>query len=352
MSEIVTLTTGGRIYQGWTSISIIRGIEAISGRFSIGLTERWPGQDKEWPLLPGAECSVKIGDDTVITGHVDGASTNFDAHGHDSQVRGRDRTGQMVDCSAVHSPDDWKNIRLDKLARILAEPFGISVKSEVSSDRTFDFKLHPGETAFEALDRTCRHCGVLPISDGQGGLVLTKPGQTRCSTALVQGGTVGNVKSASLSNSMIDRYRTYIVRGSQPSTDHVNPEHAAAVEGRASDAGAPANRTLITIAETSVDIDRARRRAEWQATVMAAKAVSAQVTVQGWRQGNGELWPVNALVKVDLPWLRLSGEMLITELTHTLNESGTQTHLTLRRKDAFIPKPIMSKGLDPWGDVG
>jgi prophage tail gpP-like protein len=85
---------------------------------------------------------------------------------------------------------------------------------------------------------------------------------------------------------------------------------------------------------------------------MAAKAVSAQVTVQGWRQGNGELWPVNALVKVDLPWLRLSGEMLITELTHTLNESGTQTHLTLRRKDAFIPKPIMSKGLDPWGDVG
>lgn len=351
MSDIVSLTVGGRVYQGWQSISILRGIEAISGRFNLSLTERWPGQPTVWPIMPGAECTVKIGDETVITGHVDGADPRFDDSSHDVQVRGRDRTGQMVDCSAVHSPGEWSNIRLSRLAAILATPFGISVTTDADVGDAFQpvFKLQPGETAFEALDRACRMRGVLPVSDGQGGLVLSKPGQTRCSTALEH---PGNVKSASLQNSIIDRYRTYIVRGSQNGTDFLEPEQSAAVEARATDAGATAGRTLIVIAESAVDLAAAKKRAQWEATVRAARAVSVQVTVQGWRQGNGELWPVNALVNVDLPWLRLSGDMLISELTHTLDESGTQTQLTLRRPDAFIPEPEKPVDNDPWGDVG
>jgi prophage tail gpP-like protein len=225
MSDIVKLTTGGRIYQGWTSISILRGIEAISGRFNIGLTERWPGQPEIWPILPEAECQVSIGDDVVITGDVATISPRFDGDSHTITASGRDRTGRMVDCSAMHSPGEWAGVRLDKLARILAEPFGISVKSETDVGDPWPasrpFKLQPGETAFEAINRACCARGVLPISDGQGNLVLTKVGQTRCSTALVQG---RNVKSASLQNSIIDRFRTYVVRGSQPGSDFLTPE--------------------------------------------------------------------------------------------------------------------------------
>lgn len=186
--------------------------------------------------------------------------------------------------------------------------------------------------------------GVLPISDGQGGLVLTNPGQTRCSTALVQG---QNVLAASLSNSIEDRFSEYIVRGSQPSSDYISAEQASAVEARARDEAIKTYRPLIIIAECSVDIATARKRAQWEATVRAARAVSVTVTVQGWRQGNGDLWPVNALVSVDLPWLRISGEMLITELTYSLDESGTRTEMTLRRKDAFLPEPEQSVKNDP-----
>jgi len=328
----------------------MRSIEAISGRFNVGLTERWPGQPTVWPILPGSECAVSIGDDTVITGVVDSASPRFDDSSHDVHVGGRDNTGQMVDCSADHSPGEWANIKLNRLAGILAKPFGISVTTEADTGDAFQvFKLQPGETAFEALDRACRMRGVLPISDGVGGLILTKPGQSRCSTALVQG---KNVKSASLQNSIIDRYRTYIVRGSQPGSDFLTPEQSAAVEGRATDAGATAGRTLILLSESAVDISSARKRAQWEATVRAARSVSVSVTVQGWRQGNGDLWPVNALVNVDLPWLRVSGEMLISELTHTLDESGTQTTMTLRRPDAFLPEPEKPADTDPWAGVG
>lgn len=350
MSETVRLTVGGREYAGWTNISITRSIEAISGRFSLGLTERWPGQATVWPIRPGTECAVSIGGEPVITGMVDSASPSFDASQHSVQVQGRDRTGQMVDCSAVHSPGEWVNIKLSRLATLLATPFGISVRSEAETGAAFPvFKLQPGETAFEALDRACRMRGVLPISDGVGGLVLTKPGQGRCSTTLIQG---QNVKSASLQNDITDRFRTYIVRGNQPSTDYLAPEQAAAVEARATDAGAPAGRTLIVISESAVDIASARKRAQWEATVRAARAVSVSVTVQGWRQGSGDLWPINALVNVGLPWLRVSGQMLISELTYSLDESGgTQTQMTLRRKDAFFPQPEAPADSDPWADV-
>jgi prophage tail gpP-like protein len=100
-----------------------------------------------------------------------------------------------------------------------------------------------------------------------------------------------------------------------------------------------------------VDISTARKRAQWEATVRAARAVSVSVTVQGWRQADGTLWPVNGLVQVDLPWLRISGEMLITELTYSLDESGTQTQMTLRRADAYTPEPEKPAEEDPWGDV-
>jgi prophage tail gpP-like protein len=107
-----------------------------------------------------------------------------------------------------------------------------------------------------------------------------------------------------------------------------------------------AGRLLSSLRVLSISPEQ-KKRAQWEATVRAARAVSVQVTVQGWRQGNGELWPVNALVNVDLPWLRLSGDMLISELTHTLDESGTRTQLTLRRPDAFIPQPATPADADP-----
>ncbi len=351
--SIVTLAVGGREYAGWTSISITRSIDAISGIFSLGLTERWPGQPTVWPILPEAECAISIGGDTVITGQVDQVAPNFSEDDHEISVSGRDSTGRMVDCSAVHSPGEWSGIRLDRIAAILAKPFGIAVVSQVDVGQPWTadkpFKLQPGESAFEALDRGCRQRGVLPISDGKGGLILTKPGQSRCTTALVQG---QNIKSARLQNNISDRFSPVIVRGSQPGTDFLEPEQSAAVEARSTDAMIRTYRPLIVIAESAVDIASARKRAQWEATVRAGRAVTAQVTVQGWRQADGNLWPVNSLVSVDIPWLRLSGDMLISELTYSLDESGTQTQLTLRRADAYVPQPEMPADLDPWAEVG
>ncbi len=40
---------------------------------------------------------------------------------------GRDKTGDLVDCSVVHSSGKWKGVRLEQVAADVCRPFGITV---------------------------------------------------------------------------------------------------------------------------------------------------------------------------------------------------------------------------------
>jgi prophage tail gpP-like protein len=78
--------------------------------------------------------------------------------------------------------------------------------------------------------------------------------------------------------------------------------------------------------------------------VRAGRAATATIPVQGWRQGDGSLWPVNALVDVHSPRLGLGGQMLITQATYSIDDSGgTTTSLSLKPPRAFLPEPQLGK---------
>lgn len=349
MSEPVTLQVGSREYRGWTAISIHRTLEAAAGSFSISLTEKWGHRTEPWPIMPGDECEVRLGDDRAVLGYVDAAAPSFDANRHELKVDGRDRTGDLVDCSAVQDPGEWKDVPLDTLTAELAEPFGVPVTAAVEVGEPFRaFKLQPGETAWEAIERACRQRGLLATSDAAGGLVLTRRSTSRAGTKLVQG---GNIKSAEASLSHEDRFSQYIVKGTQPGTDHISGASAAAVSGSATDAGIARYRPLVVMAETAVNQGAAQQRAEWEATVRAGRSATASITVQGWRQSGGALWAPNLLVTVRSPMLRVDGDMLITGVRYELDQrSGATATLDLARPDAFEPKPeVESDEGAPWG---
>ena len=94
-SNILTLKVGGKIYEGWKSVSVRTGLEQIAGTYELAITERWPNQPKDWSIPPGELCEIQIGDDTVISGYVDSVSVSYDANSHDIRVTGRDRTGRQ-----------------------------------------------------------------------------------------------------------------------------------------------------------------------------------------------------------------------------------------------------------------
>lgn len=347
----VALKVGGVAYDGWKSIRVTRSIEAISGSFSLTLAEKWAGQTDRWPIYEGDECEVEIGGAPVLSGYVDSREISYSASDHSLTVSGRDKTGDLVDCSAVMDRWQFSKTAYPDIIKALCAPFGISVS--IAGGVSFQsppaqFAINPGETCFEAIDRICRLNGVVPVSDGIGGLLLTKAGTELAAGALVYG---ENILSGSGSFSQTERFRRYIVSGQQPGTDDFFGEQAASVKAEASDENARAGRVLYVRPEGNATQAICQQRAGWEAVVRAGRSGRITYTVQGWlQQKDGALWEPNFLVPVRDPVMNVSDNMLITEVTYAIDDTaGEIAQLTLKRPDAFTPEvKTIAAETDPW----
>ena len=336
----ISLLVNGRSYGGWKTARVTRGIESISGGFELTVSERWKADAAPWPIYEEDECTLSLAGQRVITGYVDKRSVSYSASEHTLSVSGRDKAGALVDCSYLGPPWEWTRTPILKVARDVAAQQGVEVTlapglipgappAKVSAD--------PGDSCHSVIEKLCRKVGVLATSDGAGSVVLMRPGSARATTALVEG---ENILSASADFDGSGRFRRYVTLGQHQGTDDWFGSGTAGVRGGAEDpAVRRADRVLVVRPEGNVTVDSARRRAEWEATVRAARGDSVSVTVQGWTQADGTLWPVNALVSVRSPYLGVQGEMLISQVVYSVGEDGTRTALTLRRPDAFKPEP-------------
>lgn len=334
----ITLTVNGAIYGGWLQADVRLGIEQVAGSFELDITERWADRREPWPIRHGDQCSVQVDGETVITGHVDDMLPQFDASQHSVTVVGRDATGDLVDCSAIAKSGEWKGRTLLQVAQDLTKPFGINVKAETDIGDAFKTAaLQEGETVFEALERGGRMRGVLLISDGLGNLVITRAGQKRIDTALVQG---ENILRGNATFSLRDRFSEYVCKGQNIGFDTSEAEkNAQPVSKPVSDDGVNRYRPLIIIAETVSDSKGLNDRALWEAAVRMGRSARPVITVQGWKHAGG-LWKPNRLVKVQAPYFQLDREMLIVSVAYRISEQGTTTDIELCRPEAFELLPI------------
>ncbi len=377
----VRLKVNGRAFAGWKRVRVTRGIEAISGGFELSVSDKWNGQRGSWPIVEEDRCELSIGDDLVITGYVDRRRLSYDAQSHSFEVSGRDKAGALVDCSAVLSKWEFANLPVLTLVQKICEPFGITVALDtgtvprkitlktgknpgrVTSNGATGkksglgvpnppkrFSVNPGDSAFEVIDRLCRQAGLLPVSNGRGGLVLTRAGSARCETPLVEG---QNILAASGEYDMSGRYARYIVTGQHPGSDEWSGEAVTTVRAEAIDENIQRGaRVLLIRAECALTPKAAKNRAGWEAKIRAARGDAVSVTVQGWHTDAGSLWPVNSIVRIQSPLIAVNGEMLITQTVFTLDEGGSTTEITLRRPDAYLPEPTVSvAGTNLWKEI-
>ena len=164
---IVEVKVNGGVFSGWESVEIRTGIEQITGTFQLSVTDRWPGQDTPTPILPGSPCEILVDGQTVITGYVDSCDSSFDETTHTVSISGRDKTGDLVDCSAIHKSGQWTNRSLDQIAKDICDPFKIKIIKLVDVGAVLPpTNIQEGERAFELLDRVARMRAVLLMSDG------------------------------------------------------------------------------------------------------------------------------------------------------------------------------------------
>ncbi len=342
MPHDVTLKVAGQLYGGWKDISIARGIEQIAGTFDLSVTERWSGQNTPRPIKPGAACEVAIDGQAVITGYVDDVHLSYDAETHTVSVSGRDKTGDLVDCSAIHGGGQWAKRTLAQIAGDICKPFGISVIDNAAAATVFgSYTVQESETAFECIERAARMRAVLLMSDGLGNLIITRAGKSRLGTQLVKG---ENILKATGEFSWRDRFSRYTVKGQAQGSDAGWADTVAQQKGVVTDASINRYRPLIVIAEDQGYAATFKQRAEWERNVRAGRGATAVVTVQGWVHGGG-LWQPNTLVRIEDDFLSLNEDLLISAVAFSLSDSGTTTDLTLTGPQVFDLLPENPKGV-------
>lgn len=383
MTSRVTLEVAGRVFGPWTELEIVRDLTDISGSFSLTYydevradralragTPRWRAQAPALvQLAPGQKARVKIDGELVLLGWIDDVDLDWGPDRINAVVRGRDVTGDLVDCAAtVDGPAEFRRITLLELCRRICAPFGIAVRSDIGDGRTFEkFSIDVAETAMSAMEKATRQAAVLLTSDGIGNLVLTKSGTRRAPEPLRM---PGNVHDARVRYSWRQRFSRYIYKsqqnrsGGSAALDHsaspiigqLNPPppQAAAVAaqvvrtGIATDAEVTRYRPRVRLVRTESAGASAQEQADWLMRVARGESERLTYVVPDWRggpgsivrnpsdpRGGGRLWRPNELVAVVDPYAGIDRDMLIAAVTYRYDDKGSRTEIRVVGPEAF-----------------
>ncbi len=340
MSNTVTLRTDGRLFTGWTSVSVTRSIESVAGYFELGVNVP-PGTDLSG-LAPGKKFTLEIGGQIVCTGYIDSRRRQMTADSMKITVAGRDKTADLIDCAAVYSGGQWKNRTLEQIARDLCAPYGVTVRWELSdkeSSAAFPgFTLDHSETVYEALVRASRARGVLMTSNAAGELVFSRAAST-ATDELVLG---KNLLTVNFEEDFRDRFSEYIVKGYARANgadgDDIDAESIVSRKGTATDSDVTRYRPMIIIADSKITAKDAQARALREQRRRLAKSITFEAEIDGWTRRDGQLWMPNLLVTIDASKYAIkTTELLVSKVTLILNDQdGLKTRVSLAPREGFL----------------
>lgn len=331
----VVLQIGSEMHTGWQEVRIRLSLEQIADSFELTLTERWSDAGDIRPVTPGAACTVDIGTERVVTGHVDDVLPEYDAQTHKIIANGRSLAGDLVDCSG----EDVRlaGLTLLQIAEKLAKPYGIEVVDTVHADKPFrEYAIEDGQPIAEALERAAQIRGARIVSDAQGRLVITHAVQREIATPLVLG---GNIAAGRGTFSDRDRFNEYIVVGQTSGGDDWSGRSASGPKSQAMDPRVRSPRTMLIVCDTPADAADCKARAELEARMRWAKGRGITYTVRTWRNEQG-VWRPGDLVPVRDPFLGLDERLLVSDVQLIENESGRTAELRVCPPDAFAPVPV------------
>ena len=343
-------------------------MEDLSGRFSIELREeRTPRAlpsstfSAARAVEPGMAITISVGNKPVLVGYIDVVSPDI-AEGHAIvKIAGRDKTGDLVDCDAIGDSKiaEYKNVKLEEAVKRIASPFGLSVRSEIDTGEPFPrYSIDLAETAHSAIEKGARSRHALILSDGVGGVVITRTGAKRAPASII---LPGNALAGRGSFDHSGRFSKTIVRGQseraskerkgaaldasaepigvddrQP-TDGSATEHerkGTAATGVAEDGEIRRYRPIAYLARSKADKTSAQDEADWRMRTARADGEQVSYDVHGFEVA-GQLWRINEIATVDDAFLGINRDMLISKTTMKEDESGRITTLTVTSPEAF-----------------
>lgn len=348
---MIFLEVGGKQFEGWTKISVVRSVRSLSGAFSLSATSH---EKVSLPVRKGDACRIFIDANIVINGFMETVDVSYDADEHTIGISGRDKTGDAIDSSAIIKELSG-TLTLEKVIRRVLDGNGltdIEVISDVTTDpfKTGDIEsAEVGETVFEFIEKYARKRQVLLTGDGNGNIVITRSGTVNAVTALVNvvGGTNNNIKSAIVSHADTDLFNQYIVRSQLnpaglSAAGVISPSALVNQSGVATDGSVRATRILEIRPDQSLSKDDSDLFALWHRNVRKSKAFHYTAVVRDHYQDEEQtrLWIPNEIVSVndDFGGVNepVNAKLLLDLVEYRQDlEEGSTTSLTLIDKNAY-----------------
>jgi prophage tail gpP-like protein len=337
-------------------VSIKRDLADIAGSFEITVLD----QAREFAagnmssgglstlISQGMNAAISLDGTLVLAGRVDAVSLSGDATSDRMTIRGRDRTGDLVDCAAAPTgPTEFRNLSLAAIATRICAPFGIDVTTQTDIGANFVLaSLNQHDTAHAFLAGLARQRATLLASDGVGGLLLTSGGSTRAPSSLTRG---VNILRYDCTRDWSKRFSDYYVKGqsnasgyatgdagmTHATTPGADPEDSGYAKptilmtGHASDPEITSYRPTVRMTRSQSGMASTQAQAEWALRVAKGEAEQLNYTVKDWRAGDGRaLWLPNAVTSLTDPLVGIEADMLIAGVTYLYdNDEGARTEL-------------------------
>ena len=352
MDEVI-LKVNGMNYTGWLSIEIKKSVRALAGMFTLRISDSWSTKKKPWFILPGDYCELYIGKELMISGYIDDLEYSVNASSRDITVTGRDKTGDLVDCSLDTKDSQFTNIKLNNLLEKLCRPFGIKFSNRTLLNPTvIDFKFNQGSSVYDIIDELSKKYGFIACSTPEGDLVIPNIGENFALDYIEEG---INLFEGSVKFDHKDRFSKYILKGQNQGTEEQYGEESFSILGKILDPDVKRYRPKVIVESDNAQAPDLERRAEWEMNLRASKSTAGSVTLKGWRQRNGQLWKENTMINYKSPYLGLEAQFLIGDITYSLNDQGRRVTLDFMRKEVFLAEIDLAKGgkkEDPQKQLG
>jgi prophage tail gpP-like protein len=350
----IALKIGGDSFGGWTSLRVERSLDSIAAPFQFNYIDTWGQNNDKWYIYPQADVQITIDKDTILTGYIDAVTSEVSGSSHSYSVAGRDKTADLVDCAVTTDQNaKFKKQSLVSLIKRVIKPYGINLVNQSGiNEQVSVANLQPGQTAFQFIESLVRQNAILVTTDEMGGLVLTKPGFYSSSVKLVEG---ENILSARCTLDYSNRFSQYFFYGQGVGSAFFFGNSSSKLRAKASDLSVKRFRPKVALSENNTSPGQIVKRAQWEAAFNAARGLSVQVRVVGWRQGpesSDPLWRSNMKIHMVCPSIGIDGDLLIERVTYSLDPSGGQTtELVLTKEDAWIPNPSVPNDINSTIEV-
>lgn len=380
LTHRVELLINGVAHGGFTGGSITRSLETPASSFELEYSATAGGTGRTWPILAGDEATLLIDDKAVITGYVDRSTRSYDPMRRTYRASGRSKVADLIDCACVRSPRVWTNANLATIASQAATGFACEVAVYGGDRRAVGrrrrpaapstptpaagaapaqeaareyprFTYRPGEAVIEVIRRAASMRGMHLFDTPEGNLLLARVGADDSGVTLRRG---VNVVKAERSEDWSQRFSEYRFKGQSHARDELTGRAGAQLHNEANDPtleGRGRFRPTIVTKKGGGGERDLGAAAILQRNQTAGRSETYSCTVNGWLDGDDNVWNVGYLAQVEDDWCDISGRMLVTSarLTFAAEGQGYQTDLQLMWPEAFDEANFPTRGRgDMW----